>query len=243
MGNRPGTIERARNDARKQRDAAKNERNVAQQNYNKTVQTETTKDNNNIAQNRNKTKIDAELKAAEQWERTKLEVKNLMIDTRDKLSTGFSTHFQRKNNKFDEQVESLKNTFIVVFSKTKDEMDNLMLDVSNQNFQMELQINENKANEDRSKLVKSNFLKKETYNLLYQNKILWYVFYLLLLVLCFVMFFYSPWSRTHQFILFYILLIYPFVIYYIEFVLYILYSYSYSFFTSTKFQQVYLGKY
>jgi hypothetical protein len=243
MGNGPGSIGRARSDARYERNVAFNEMNNAQQRYNNTVRDETKKDNKNIADNRQDVRNIEQRKAEEQLKRTMAETKDIMIDTRNKLNSGFSSYLSEKNKFLSGQIDPLKNTFKVIFSKTTTELNDLILDISNQNTALELQIKENKANENHSKLVKSNFLNVEIDKLMYQNKILWYVFYVLLLILGFVMYFYSNLSMVFQIIVFHILLVYPFLIYYTELLVYILYSYSYSFFTSTKFQQLYLGEY
>lgn len=243
MGNRPGSIERARNDARKQRDAARNEMNAAQQRYNTTVRDETNKDKTNIANAREDVRNVERIKAEEQLKRTMDEVKNLMINTRNQLNTGFSSHLSEKNVFLNGQIDPIKNTFKVIFSKTTNELNDLILDASSQNITLKTQIEYNKANENHSKLVKSNFLKVEIDKLMYQNNILWYVYYVLLSILGFVMYFYSKLNIVFQKIIFFILLIFPYFIYYIELLFYILYSYSYSFFTSSIFQQTYLGEY
>lgn len=243
MGNRPGSIERARNDARKQRDAAKNEMNAAQQRYNTTVRDETNKDNTNIANAREDVRNVERIKAEEQLKITMEEVKNLMINTRKQLNTGFSSYLSDKNKFLNNQNDSLKDTFKVIFSKTTNELNDLILHASSQNNVLISQIEYNKAIENHSKLVKSNFLKVEIDKLMYQNNILWYVYYILLLILGFVMYFYSKLNITFQKIIFLIFFIFPYFIYYIELLFYILYSYSYSFFTSSIFQQTYLGEY
>jgi Ca2+-dependent lipid-binding protein len=169
--------------------------------------------------------------------------KNKMVDTINKLNTGFNDHLKRKNIFLEEQNSSLKSTFQKLLGKTNDELDNLMKNVTEQNKQLEAQIEENKAVENHSKTIKSNFLKIEFDKLKYQNTILWYAFYVVLLILAFVMFFFTKFSFAFQIIVFILLLFYPFLIYYTELLLYILYSYSLAFFNSTKFESVYLGKY
>jgi hypothetical protein len=118
-----------------------------------------------------------------------------------------------------------------------------MKNVTNQNSQLETQIEENRAVENHSKTIKSNFLKIEFDKLKYQNTILWYAFYVLLLILGIVMFFFTKFSFAFQIIVFNLLLFYPFLIYYTELLLYIVYSYLRAFFDSTKFESVYLGNY
>ena len=149
----------------------------------------------------------------------------------------------KKNIFLEEQNNSLKSTFQKLLGKTNDELDNLMKNVTNQNSQLETQIEENRAVENHSKTIKSNFLKIEFDKLKYQNTILWYAFYVLLLILGIVMFFFTKFSFAFQIIVFNLLLFYPFLIYYTELLLYIVYSYLRAFFDSTKFESVYLGNY
>lgn len=257
MGNGPGSIGRARDNARYERnvaiirrDEAINEKNQAINRMNDTqsyfsnfVNQETNKDNTNIYNNRqdviNIEKRKAEAKLVEVRNQTK----DKIVDTTNKLNSGFSDHLNRKNIFLQGENDSLKSTFKKLLSKTNDELDNLMKDVTNQNIQLEAQIEENKSVENHSKIIKSNFLKIEFDKLKYQNTILWYGFYVLLLVLGVVMYFYTELSIAFQTIVFHILLVYPFLIYYTELLLYIIYSYSRAFFDSTKFESVYLGEY
>lgn len=257
MGNGPGSIGRARDNARYERNvafnqmnaaineknAAINNRNQAQKNYQISVYNETQKDKTNIYNNRqdviNTEKKKAEAKLVEVRNQTK----NMVVDTINKLNNGFNDHLNKKNIFLQGENDSLKTTFQKLLGKTNDELDNLMRDVASQNNQLEAQIEENKAVENHSKIIKSNILKKEFDKLKYQNRILWYVFYVLLLVLGFVMYFYTDLSIAFQTIVFHVLLVYPFLIYYTELLLYIVYSYSRAFFESTKFETVYLGEY
>jgi hypothetical protein len=242
MGGRT-SVERSRDEARKQRDVALNEMNATRNTYNTTVNNETNRDNTNIYNNRqdviNTEKMKAEAKLIE----VRNLAKNKMVDTINKLNTGFNDHLKRKNIFLEEQNSSLKSTFQKLLGKTNDELDNLMKNVTEQNKQLEAQIEENRAVENHSKTIKSNFLKIEFDKLKYQNTILWYAFYVVLLILAFVMFFFTKFSFAFQIIVFILLLFYPFLIYYTELLLYILYSYSLAFFNSTKFESVYLGKY
>jgi hypothetical protein len=243
MGNGPGSIGRARDNARYERNIAFNEMNEARNRYNTTVSSETNNDIMNIRYNRedviNIEKRKAEAKLIEVRNQTKSKI----VDTINKLNTGFNDHLQKKNIFLEEQNNSLKSTFQKLLGKTNDELDNLMKHVTNQNSQLEEQIEENKAVENHSKTIKSNFLKIEFDKLKYQNTILWYAFYVLLLILGIVMFFFTDLSFAFQTIVFHVLLIYPFLIYYTELLLYIVYSYSRAFFDSTKFESVYLGNY
>lgn len=242
MGGRT-SVEKARDQAREERDAALNEMNTVRYIYNTTVNNEWNKDNTNEYINRQDV-INTEKKKAEAKliEHRNL-VKNNMISNINKLNTGYNDHFNRKNIFLQQQSDTLKSTFQKLLGKTNDELDNLMKNVTNQNTQLEQQIEENKALENHSKTIKSNFLKIEFDKLKYQNTILLNVFYVLLLILAIVMFFFTKFSLAFQIVVFILLLFYPFLIYYTELLFYIVYSYSRAFFDSTKFESVYLGKY
>lgn len=242
MGGRT-SVERSRDDARKQRDAALNEMNAARVRYNTTVINETNKDNTNIYNNRQDVITTEKRKAEAKLIEVRNQVKNNMISNINKLNTGFNDHLQKKNIFLEQQNNTLKSTFQKLLGKTNDELDNLMKNVTNQNTQLETQIEENRAVENHSKTIKSNFLKIEFDKLKYQNQMLWYVFYVLLLILAIVMFFLTKFSFAFQIVVFNVLLFYPFLIYYTELLFYIVYSYSRAFFDSTKFESVYLGEY
>ena len=242
MGGR-SSVQRSRDEARKQRDAALYERNAARVRYNTTVINETNKDNTNIYNNRQDVITTEKRKAEAKLIEVRNQVKNNMISNINKLNTGFNDHLQKKNIFLEQQNNTLKSTFQKLLGKTNDELDNLMKNVTNQNTQLETQIEENRAVENHSKTIKSNFLKIEFDKLKYQNQMLWYVFYVLLLILAIVMFFLTKFSFAFQIVVFNVLLFYPFLIYYTELLFYIVYSYSRAFFDSTKFESVYLGEY
>ena len=157
------------------------------------------------------------------------------------INTIYNKHNSDKNKFFNNNNKPIENTFGMLIDKTKEQIDNLIIDVSNQNIYIASQIQENKANENHSKKVKSEFQKKKIEKLTNQNKIIWYVFYVLVLILGLVMWYYDTVNMISQIIIFHVLLVYPFLIYYFELLLYIIYSYSRSFFESTPFNKVYLG--
>lgn len=157
------------------------------------------------------------------------------------LNSFYNYYTSNKNDYFNKKNTSIKGTFGILINKTKEQIDNLISDVTNQNQYIASQIQENKANENHSKKVKSEFQKKEIEILKKQNEIIWYVFYLLVLILGGVMWYYDTVNMFLQFVIFHVLLVYPFLIYYLELFLYVIYSYSRAFFESTPFNQVYLG--
>jgi hypothetical protein len=199
--------------------------NAARNRYNTRVNNETNDDNTNIYNNRQYVINDAKMKADAKLLEVKNQVKNNMISNINKLNRGFNTHLNRKNIFLQEQNNSLNSKFQKLLGKTNDELDNLIKNVTEQNKQLEAQIEENKALENHSKTIKSNFLKIEFDKLKYQNTILWYAFYVVLLILGIVMFFFRKFSFAFQIIVFSLLLFYPFLIYYTELLLYIVYSY------------------
>jgi len=148
-----------------------------------------------------------------------------------------------KNAFFNAQNQTVLNTFGALINKTEVEIIELTNNVSKQNEQLRRQIEKNKANFNESEYVKSEYQKLEIEKLVYQNKILWYVFYVIVLILGVVMFYFNTLSILAQTIIFHVLLVYPFVIYYFELICYIIYKYLKSFFESTPFSNVYLGSY
>jgi len=177
-------------------------------------------------------------------ETTKTEAVNkAVLDTTAALSKDFNTYLDKKNQYFGAQQNSIGGSFDALMNKTKAEMSDLIKQVKTENNQLRTQITDNNANKNESKYVKSEYQKIELEKLYEQNKILWYVFYVLVLILGVVMFYFNTLTILAQTIIFHILLVYPFVIYYFELICYIIYEYLKSFFESTPFSNVYLGSY
>jgi hypothetical protein len=107
----------------------------------------------------------------------------------------------------------------------------------------ENQIEENKANSNDFKFVKSEYQNVEIEKLYNQNNFISYIFYALVLILGVVMWYFNTVNFVTQIVIFLILLAYPFLIYYFEVILYTIYLYLKSFFESTPFKNVYLGNY
>jgi len=148
-----------------------------------------------------------------------------------------------KNAFFNAQNQTVLNTFGALVNKTNAEIIELTNNVSNQNEQLREQIEKNKSNFNESEYVKSEYQKLEIEKLVYQNNILWYVFYVIVLILGVVMFYFNTLSILAETTIFLVFLVYPFVIYYFELICYIIYKYLKSFFESTPFSNVYLSNY
>lgn len=161
----------------------------------------------------------------------------------DKSNKSYNDYLIPKNQYFNDQNNLIQPTFNVLANKTKDQIDNLINEVTSQNQLLTSQIKENRANENHSKKVKSEFQKKEVEKLTTQNQIIWYIFYVLVLVLGLIMWYFNSVNMVLQIIIFHVLLVYPFLIYYFELFLYIIFAYSKSFFESTPYNKVYLGYY
>lgn len=160
-----------------------------------------------------------------------------------KLSGNFNSHIGIKNTYIDAQNGAVQGIFNALIGKTNAEIDALLKDVSSQNQILINQTEENKANTNDFKFVKSEYQNVEIEKLYHQNEYLWYIFYALILVLGIVMWYFNTLHIVSQVIIFHILLIYPFVMYYFELILYVIYLYLKSFFESTPFKNVYLGNY
>jgi hypothetical protein len=173
----------------------------------------------------------------------KQERENAMNETTGSINKTINDYLEIKNLFFENQNRSINTVFDALINKTKVEIIDLSNNVSKQNDQLRKQIVENKQNANESLYVKSEYQKLEIEKLVYQNKILWYVFYVLVLVLGVVMFFFNTLSVVAQTIIFHILIVFPFVIYYFELICYIIYTYSKSYFESTPFSNVYLSNY
>jgi len=139
------------------------------------------------------------------------------------------------------QISQVQNIFITLASGLSGEIIDLTNNVKNENNDIDSQIKKNKSLTNESGTVKFQYGKKELDILQYQNTILFSLFYVLVLAYGGIMFYFDNLSFIMQVIVFHLLLIYPFIIYYLELLLFIIYKYSYSYFFSIPYEKVYVG--
>jgi len=162
------------------------------------------------------------------------------VATQTRLSNTFSKYLVIKNRYFNKQAGIVQGSFDALLNKTTAEIDDLMKQVQKENGQLKKQIAYNNSTKNESKYVKSDYQNIETEKLKSQNKILLFIFYCLVLILGGLMVLYKTMNIKIQMIIIVILIIYPFIIYYIEAFFYYIFSYLKSFFESTPFSNAYL---
>ena len=121
------------------------------------------------------------------------------------------------------------------------DLSNIIKQINIQNEQIQNQLQQNDSN--KSNHVKSQYQNIEIDKLEEQNKYLYLFFYILVFILAFMLIYKKPFSYITQSIIIVFFLIFPFFIYYIELLLYIMYKYSVNFLSSTPFSNVYITNY
>jgi hypothetical protein len=139
------------------------------------------------------------------------------------------------------QITQVNNAFGLLSTNTLADVSNLVQDIRNENISIQNQIDYNIPRINRSNIVTWFNQQPQVDSLKYQNYILYIVFYVLVLILGAIMFYMNNTSFMFQVIVFHVLLIYPFLIYYLELFLYIIYAWVYSYLYGVPYKSVYIG--
>lgn len=139
------------------------------------------------------------------------------------------------------QIVQVNRVFDDLTTNTLAQVTNLVEDIRDENILIQNQIDYNNPRINKSKI--STWVNQQPYvdSLKYQNHILYIVFYILVLVLGGIMFYMNNTSFLFQAVVFHVLLIYPFLMYYLELILYIIYTYLYAFLYGVPYKSVYIG--
>jgi hypothetical protein len=138
------------------------------------------------------------------------------------------------------QITQVNNIFNKLSVNTLADVSNLVQDIHNENTLIQNQIDYNTPRINRSNIVTWENQQPEVNSLKYQNFYLYLLFYVLVLILGTVMFYMNNTSFIFQVIVFHVLLVYPFLVYYLELFLYIFYAYSYSYLYGVPYDSVYI---
>lgn len=171
--------------------------------------------------------------AAEEAKRFKEVTFNNTVNIVDK---DINSHIVRKNAYFDNQNQTIYNTFTAFAKKTTIEKDDLISMINKQNKQIETQLKKLKQEEkenNRQKHIKAEYLSIEINKLLEKNKIIFYIYYFLLFISMIIIYFNQHYKNTTIIGVFILLIIYPYIIYYLELFVYNLFMYLYSIYQST----------
>jgi cation transport ATPase len=159
------------------------------------------------------------------------------------IQKSISDYLTTKNTYFSEQNTQVENIFDKLSVKTSANINDLKKQVDAQNQQIEKQIFKNKSDSNETTYIKSEYQNIEINKLKSQNKILLAIYYVFVVILGVIMAVYSSLPIPAKFGIFVVLLVYPFVIYYIEIGIYIFFKYLYSLVSTSKFNNVYIHNY
>lgn len=223
---------------RDQRDSYKRERDRISNQYNEFTKLhwKTNHDPNKILEARAEEQKIADQKAKIAAEEAKKELKQTFDDTVTLINRESDFYTIRKNNYFDYQNEIIYNKFTIFAKKTSVEKDDLISMIDKQNKQIEKQLEKIKQEEkenNRQKHIKAEYVSIEIDKILEKNKILFYIYYFLLFISIIVIYFNAQYKNGIIIGLFILLIIYPFVIYYLELFVYNLFMYLYVLYQST----------
>jgi len=165
-----------------------------------------------------------------------------MADTEySTIMNTFKTFIQQKADYANAQIGQVNDIFKKLLNININLSNELNTNITTENKTLDKQITINNSLINRSGLVKWKYQEKEIDNLKYQNNILFIVFYVLLLILTAFMFYYNTVSFRMRLVILFLLLTYPFIIYYFELFGYIILSYLYSYFYNIPYEKVYIG--
>jgi len=139
------------------------------------------------------------------------------------------------------QIKQVNKVFGDLTTNTLAEITDLVRDINDENKLIQNQIDYNIPRINKSNI--STWVNQQPYldSLKYQNYILYIIFYVLVLGLGAVMFYLNNTSFMFQAVVFHVLLIYPFLMYYFELLLFIIYSYLYAFLYGVPYKPIYIG--
>jgi len=170
-------------------------------------------------------------------------IENTKIDeTQQAEVTTFFTKFLNEkikyaNDQFDQVSEIVINLLNLDVSNTN----NLVTNINGENTLIDKKLEENASRINRSSIVKWKYQEEDLNKLQYQNYILFIVFYVLVCALGVIMYFYSDSNMAVQVIVFHVLLVWPFVIYYSELIIYTIFKYIYAYSYGIPYDKVYFG--
>lgn len=231
-----GEIRRDRDAYYRQRDNINNE-------YNKytDVHWRSGYDNSNILNARGEEQRIADAKAEIEREKANTLKRTTVENTTNVINNDLNSHINIKNRFFNNQNAIIFSTLTLFMNKTRAQMNDLITDISSQNVQIEKQIQQNKTNDNGQKYIKFQYLNIENNKLKDNNKILWYIFYTLLIIAGITIFLNNRFNNRIQMILFILLIVYPYFIYYLELMIYNIFGYLKYLYQLTPLHNIYLN--
>jgi hypothetical protein len=170
-------------------------------------------------------------------------IENTKIDEtqQEEVKTFFTKFLNEKinyaNDQFGQVSKIVKNLLNLDVSNTN----NLVTNINGENTLIDKKLEQNASRINRSSIVKWKYQEEDLNQLQYQNYILFIVFYVLVCALGVIMYFYSDSNMAVQVIVFHVLLVWPFVIYYSELIIYTIFKYIYAYSYGIPYDKVYFG--
>jgi len=159
------------------------------------------------------------------------------------IGSEFNSFLPKKIDYGNNQSSQVNPIFNKLSTNILFDVSNLLQDIDNENVLIQNQITLNNSLINESGFVEWQYKKPEVEKLTYQNYVLYFIFYVLLIILASIMFYMNNTSFIFQTVVFHVLLVYPFVIYYLELLLFIIYKYLYSYLFGVPYDSVYIGYY
>ena len=153
----------------------------------------------------------------------------------------FNSYINQKNSYQNGINANINMTLDKLSTLSINDISNIVQQVNVQNKQIEYQLQKNNTN--HSNHVKSQYQTIEIDKLKEQNKYLYLFFYILVFLLAGIMFFNKSFNINIQIMIIIFFVIFPFFIYYLELLLFIIYKYSVNYLSSTPFSNVYITNY
>jgi len=172
---------------------------------------------------------------------TKQEDPKLTQEQQDEVMTFFSNFLSEKVKYVNKQIEQVQDIIKPLLILDLSNTANLVSDISVENTLLDKEIEESKSKINRSSIVKWKYQDEKLDELKYQNYILYIIFYILVCVLGTVMYFFSDSNMVVQVIVFHVLLVWPFIIYYFELIIYTICKYIYAYSYGIPYEKVYFG--
>lgn len=228
---------------RRDRDAYYRQRDNINNEYNKytDVHWRSGYDNSNILNARGEEQRIADAKAEIEREKANTLKRTTVENTTNVINNDLNSHINIKNRFFNNQNAIIFSTLTLFMNKTRAQMNDLITDISSQNVQIEKQIQQNKTNDNGQKYIKFQYLNIENNKLKDNNKILWYIFYTLLIIAGITIFLNNRFNNRIQMILFILLIVYPYFIYYLELMIYNIFGYLKYLYQLTPLHNIYLN--
>jgi len=163
-------------------------------------------------------------------------------DEKQRITTSFFNDFLNQKVRYaNNQLAQVDNVFNKLGLNLKTNSNDLATQVETENDAINYQIRVNKSKVNHSNVVKWKYQQESVDELKRQNLILFIIFYILVIALGVIMYVYNTSNVGVQIVVFHVLLIWPFIIYYLELLIYTICKYIYAYSFGIPYDKVYFG--